>query len=346
MKVAILDDYQDAVRKLKCFALLDGHDVTVFTRTFDEDALATELLPFDAIVLIRERTSITRSLLARLPNLKLISQTGKVSGHVDVQAAAELRVAIVEGVGDATAPAELTWALVMAAYRRIPQYVAQLKQGHWQSSSSNPQYNVLGRALQGDTLGVWGYGKIGKRVAGYGQAFGMDVLVWGREESRIQAAKDGFRVADSKQSFFAQCDVLSLHLRLNASTKGIVQLPDLQGMKPSALLVNTSRADLIAPGALQQALSQGRPGHAALDVFEIEPTVSNNPLPHADNVLATPHLGYVEQKGYELYFRAAFQNVINYFSGCPPTGSALNSEYAHVDYYVCGGTKGPCYGWF
>lgn len=317
MKIAVLDDYQNAVEKLGCNALLQAHEVSVFTQTMNEDQLVAALQDFDALVLIRERTQITASLLARLPNLKLISQTGKVSGHIDVDAATAAGVAIAEGVGDPTAPAELTWALIMAAYRKIPQYVAHMKAGRWQAASLDTQYNTPGRALQGDTLGVWGYGKLGKRIAGYGKAFGMEVVIWGREASRAQALADGYRVADSKQSFFAQADVVSLHLRLNAATQGIVALEDLQAMKPSALLVNTSRAELLAPGALQQALAQGRPGYAALDVFETEPVAGNEWFLTADNVVATPHLGYVEQKGYEIYFRAAFENVAGFFAGTP-----------------------------
>ncbi|MBS7780485.1 D-2-hydroxyacid dehydrogenase family protein [Acidovorax sp. CCYZU-2555] len=317
MKIAVLDDYQNAVEKLHCNALLHAHDVTVFTQTMNEDQLAAALQDFDALVLIRERTEITASLLARLPRLRLISQTGKVSGHIDVQAATDAGVAIAEGVGDPTAPAELTWALIMAAYRKIPQYVAHMKAGRWQAASLDARYNTPGRSLQGDTLGIWSYGKLGKRVAGYGKAFGMDVVVWGREASRAQALADGYRVADSKQSFFAQADIVSLHLRLNAATTGTVTLEDLQAMKSSALLVNTSRAELLAPGALQQALAQGRPGYAALDVFETEPVTEDAWFLSADNVVATPHLGYVEQKGYEIYFRAAFENVASFFAGSP-----------------------------
>ena len=317
MKIAVLDDYQNAVEKLGCNALLSAHDVSVFTQTMNEDQLAAALQDFDALVLIRERTEITASLLARLPRLKLISQTGKVSGHIDVDAATAAGVAIAEGVGDPTAPAELTWALIMAAYRKIPQYVAHMKAGRWQASSLDARHNTPGRALQGDTLGIWSYGKLGKRVAGYGKAFGMDVVVWGREASRAQAQADGYRVAESRQSFFAQADIVSLHLRLNAATQGIVTLEDLQAMKPSALLVNTSRAELLAPGALRQALAQGRPGYAALDVFETEPVAGDEWFLSADNVVATPHLGYVEQKGYEIYFRAAFENVASFFAGSP-----------------------------
>jgi D-3-phosphoglycerate dehydrogenase / 2-oxoglutarate reductase len=276
MKIAILEDYQDAVRKLPCFSLLTGHTVDVFTEPLNEDQLAQQIAEHEAVVLIRERTRITASLLARLPKLKLISQTGKVSGNVDMAEAQRRGVTVMEGVGDPTAPAELTWALVMAAYRRLPQYVAHLKAGVWQLVSPDQGHNQIGRAVKGDVLGIWGYGKIGRRMAHYGKAFDMDVVVWGREASRGQARAD------------------------------------LALMKPTALLVNTSRAELVESGALLNALQQGRPGYAALDVFEQEPVDGNNPLLKMDNVVATPHLGYVEQKGYELYFSAALQNVASF----------------------------------
>lgn len=325
MKIAILDDYQDQVRHLDCFRLLEGHEVKVFsTGARGAGQLALRLAPFEALVLIRERTVLTKALLNQLPNLKLISQTGKVSGHIDVAAATANRIAIAEGVGDPTAPAELTWALIMAACRRLPQYVANLKAGRWQTASLAPEYNRLGTVLKGKTLGIWGYGKIGRLVAGYGKAFGMDVVIWGRTPSREAAARDGYRAAQSKDSFFAESDVISLHLRLNDDTRGIVGAADLAHMRPSAMLVNTSRAELVAPGALEAALRQGRPGFAALDVFESEPLTPDAPLLQMENVLATPHLGYVEQAGYELYFRAAFQNLLAFANGTP--SAILNPE--------------------
>ncbi|MET0962967.1 MAG: D-2-hydroxyacid dehydrogenase family protein [Noviherbaspirillum sp.] len=325
MKIAILDDYQDAVRRLDCFGLLDGHEVKVFNNSpRGIGQLAIRLAPFEALVLIRERTEMSKALLDKLPNLKLLSQTGKVSGHVDVAAASARGVTIVEGVGDPTAPAELTWALIMAASRRLPQYAAYLRQGLWQTASVAPQHNGLGVALKGRTLGIWGYGKIGRRIAGYGRAFGMNVLVWGREPSRLAAQQDGLAVVESKAAFFAQSDVLTLHLRLNEATRGIVEAADLALMKPSALLVNTSRAELIAPGALEAALQAGRPGQAALDVFEQEPLRPDDPLLKMDNVLATPHLGYVEKDGYELYFGAAFRNIVDFANGTPK--NVLNPE--------------------
>lgn len=312
MKIAILEDYQDAVRRLPCFALLNGHQVDVFTEPMDEDAMAQHLAEHEAVVLIRERTHITAALLDRLPRLRLISQTGKVSGNVDMAAAAQRGVTVMEGVGDPTAPAELSWALLLAAYRRIPQYVSALQAGHWQRVSSDGVHNTIGRALKGDVLGIWGYGKIGQRMARYAQAFDMPVLVWGREPSRAQALADGHRVAASKEAFFAEADVLSLHLRLNDATRGVVTASDLACMKPSAVLLNTSRAELIEPGALLRALQQGRPGFAAVDVFEQEPLPATDPLLQLPNVVATPHLGYVEQKGYELYFSAALRNVLSF----------------------------------
>lgn len=314
MKIAILEDYQDAVRKLPCFSLLARHEVDVFTEPLSEEELAHQIAEHEAVVLIRERTHITASLLARLPKLKLISQTGKVSGNVDMAEAQRRGVTVMEGVGDPTAPAELAWALVMAAYRRLPQYVAHLKAGVWQRVSPDPGHNLIGRAVKGDVLGIWGYGKIGQRMARYGKAFDMDVVVWGRDASREQARADGHRVAESKAAFFQQVDVLSLHLRLNDATRSVVQAADLALMKPTALLVNTSRAELVESGALLNALQQGRPGYAALDVFEQEPLDGNDPLLKMDNVVATPHLGYVEQKGYELYFSAALRNVLSFAS--------------------------------
>lgn len=318
MKIAILDDYQDCVRQLPCFSLLDGHEVKVFTNgARGIGQLAIRLAEFDALVLTRERTAFSRQLLEKLPNLKLISQTGKVSGHIDVAAATERGIMIVEGIGDPVAPAELTWALIMAASRKLPQYIGNLKDGLWQTSSLQPAQNTLGTVLKGKTLGIWGYGKIGKMIAGYGRAFGMHILVWGRQPSRDAAIADGLSAAQSQTAFFAASDVLTLHLRLNDATRAIVSAADLACMKPGALFVNTSRAELVAPGALEQALAAGRPGQAALDVFESEPLAPSSPLLKMDNVVASPHLGYVEASSYELYFRAAFQNIVDYAAGTP-----------------------------
>jgi len=325
MKIAILDDYQDAVRGLDAFKLLDGHEVKVFTSsTRGLGQLAIRLAPFDALVLIRERTTFPATLLAKLPNLKLISQTGKVSGHIDVAAATERGVAIAEGVGSPVAPAELTWALIMAASRKIVPYANNLKDGLWQTASINPVLNGVGRVLHGRTLGLWSYGRIGKLVAGYARAFGMRVVVWGSDASRQEAVADGHEAAASREALFEESDVLSLHLRLADSTRGIVTAADLARMKPDALFVNTSRAELVAEDALEHALKQGRPGNAAVDVFTSEPLAQDAPLLRIPTVLATPHLGYVEQDSYELYFRAAFENVVRFAQGEP--SNILNPE--------------------
>lgn len=326
MKIAILDDYQDSTRDLDCFKLLHEHEVKVFSNsTRGIGQLAARLAPYDALVLIRERTAFNRALLAKLPNLKLISQTGKVSGHIDVAAATELGIAIAEGTGSPTAPAELTWALIMAAQRKIVPYAANLKDGLWQISSTQQEYNKLGTVLKGRTLAIWGYGKIGKMIAGYGRAFGMQVLVWGSQASRDAALADGNQAAAGREQFFAQADVLTLHLRLSDATRGLVTAQDLERMKPGALFVNTSRAELVAESALEQALRQGRPGAAALDVFTTEPLPPDSPLLRMPNVLATPHLGYVEKDSYEMYLGAAFKNLVDFVAGNCET--ILNPAY-------------------
>lgn len=318
MKIAILDDYQDAVRHLDAFQLLEGHEVKVFNNSVRGiGQLAVRLAPFEALVLIRERSPISAALLARLPNLKLLSQTGKAGAHIDVAAAHARGVAIAEGVGSPVAPAELTWALIMAAQRKLLPYATKLRDGQWQVASTVERFNGLGTVLRGRTLGIWGYGKIGRLVAGYGKAFGMQVLVWGGEASRVCAQQQGFEAASSRAAFFAQADVLSLHLRLSEATRGIVQAGDLARMKPGSLFVNISRAELVEPGALEAALVAGMPGAAAIDVFESEPVAASHPLLRMPHVLATPHLGYVEKDSYELYFRAAFENVVNFANGRP-----------------------------
>ena len=318
MKIAILDDYQDCVRQLDCFSMLVDHEVKIFTNSArGVGQLAIRLASFDALVLIRERTALSRPLLEKLPKLKLIAQTGKVSGHIDLAAAAARNIVITEGVGDPTAPAELTWALIMAATRKLPQYINNLKDGLWQIASTAPARNTLGTVLKGRTLGIFGYGRIGRMVAAYGKAFGMRVLVWGREASRAAAVKEGYKAAASKEEFFSTADVISLHLRLNDATRGIVTADDLAQMKSSALFVNTSRAELVAADALQTALEQGHPGFAALDVYENEPLSPASPLLRMENVLASPHLGYVEKDSYEIYFASAFQNILDYANGTP-----------------------------
>ncbi len=326
MKIAILDDYQDCTRDLESFKLLDGHDVKVFTNSArGVGQLAIRLAPFEALVLIRERTVFSRALLAKLPKLKLISQTGKVGGHIDVSAASEHGIAIAEGVGDPTAPAELTWALIMAAQRKLVPYANNLKDGLWQTVSTTPQWNTLGTVLKGKTLALWGYGKIGRLIAGYGRAFGMNILVWGSQASRDAALLDGLAAAASRAEFFERADVLTLHVRLSDTTRGLITAEDLARMKPRALFVNTSRAELVADGALEAALRLGRPGAAALDVFSSEPLAPDAPLLRMPNVLATPHLGFVERDSYELNFRHAFQNVVNFANGEP--SNILNRDY-------------------
>ncbi|GAB2459556.1 D-2-hydroxyacid dehydrogenase family protein [Comamonas humi] len=322
MNIVILDDYQDAVRKLRCAEHLDPYSAKVYTNTVKGlGQLSVRLRDADIIVLIRERTHINKLLLEKLPRLKLIAQTGRVGPHVDLTACTERGVAVAEGVGSPVAPAELTWALIMAAARRLPQYVANLKHGAWQQSGfkagSMPPNFGLGTLLRGRTLGIWGYGKIGQLVAGYGKAFGMEVCIWGSDASRAKALSDGYRVAQSKEAFFSQCDVLSVHLRLTPQTQGIISFEDLSMMKPTALFVNTSRAELVQPDALIAALNRCRPGLAAVDVFESEPILQGHALLRLENCICTPHIGYVEQDSYELYFGAAFDNVVNFIKGRP-----------------------------
>ena len=304
MNIVIPDDSQDAVRNLSCFAKLAGHEVTIFNDTVkDLDALAERFREAEALVLIRERTQITDELLAKLPRLKVISQTGKGAAHIDLEACERRGVKVVVGTGSPVAPAELTWALVLAAARRVPQEVARLRAGGWQST--------LGVALRGRTLGIWGYGKIGALVAGYGRAFGMNVLIFGREGSLSRAQADGLAIAGSAEELFEQADVLSLHLRLTKETRGIVTPELLASMKSDAILVNTSRAELIVSGALEAGLRAGRPGFAAVDVYEAEPVLgAAHPLLTLENAICTPHLGYVERDSYELYFGQAFDNLL------------------------------------
>ena len=322
MNIVILDDYQDAVRKLRCAAKLESYPAKVYTNTVKGiGQLSVRLRDADVIVLIRERTHISRQLLEKLPRLKLISQTGRLGPHVDVAACTDRGIVVTEGVGSPVAPAELTWALVMAAMRRLPQYIATLKHGAWQQSgmkaASMPANFGLGQVLRGKTLCIWGYGRIGQLVAGYGKAFGMKVLVWGSHASRSRAEADGYSAAASRDEFFSVSDVLSIHLRLNEETQGIVTLEDLSRMKPTALFVNTSRAELVEPDALIAGLNRGRPGMAAIDVFESEPILQGHALLRLENCICTPHIGYVEQESYELYFGAAFENVVNFIQGQP-----------------------------
>jgi D-3-phosphoglycerate dehydrogenase / 2-oxoglutarate reductase len=313
VKVAILDDYFDTVRTLACFAKLAGHEVKVWNdHVQDTEALAKRLAAAGALVLIRERTQIRAPLIERLPKLRLISQRS-VYPHIDVDACTRQGVLLCSSQHSGTpsyAAAELTWGLVLAAERAIPQQMAALKAGRWQTG--------VGNSLRGRTLGIYGYGRIGSAVAGYGKAFGMQVLVWARPGSLAKARADGYEAAASKEALFESCDVVSLHLRLVEATRGIVTARDLARMKPDSLIVNTSRAGLIAPGALVAALKSGRPGRAAVDVFEVEPLQDpKDPLLAMDNVVATPHIGYVTREEYELQFTDIFDQIVAYAAGKP-----------------------------
>ncbi|MBI3054728.1 MAG: D-2-hydroxyacid dehydrogenase family protein [Betaproteobacteria bacterium] len=313
MNITILDDYHDTVRTLACFGKLAGHDVTVWNdHTKDVETLAARLKDTEALVLIRERTPIRVPLLERLNRLKLISQRS-VYPHIDVDACTRRGVIVSSSMHPGQpsyATAELTWGLIIAAMRQIPQQMAALKAGKWQTA--------VGVGLRGRTLGIYGYGRIGSVVAGYGKAFGMKVRVWAREAGLARARADGYSAARSKEAFFQECDVISLHMRLVDATRGIVTAADLAQMKPTALIVNTSRAGLIAPGALVEALRSGRPGMAAVDVYEEEPLRdTGHPLLALDNVVCTPHIGYVERDGYESQFSDIFDQILAYLAGKP-----------------------------
>jgi D-3-phosphoglycerate dehydrogenase / 2-oxoglutarate reductase len=313
MKVSILDDYHDTLRTLDCFTKLSGHDVEVWNdHVQDIDRLVERLRETEALVLIRERTEIRAPLLRRLPRVRLISQRS-VYPHIDVDACTELGVIVSSSMHADTpsyAAAELTWALVLGAMRQLPQQVAALEAGTWQVG--------VGHTLRGKALGVYGYGRIGSVVAGYGKAFGMNVWAWGSSDARERARSDGYSVAPSKKAFFSACDVISLHMRLVDATCGIVTAGDLARMKPTALLVNTSRAALIEHGALAAALRSGRPGMAAVDVFEEEPVLdARHPLLAMENVLCTPHIGYVTREEYELQFSDVFDQIVAYAAGTP-----------------------------
>jgi D-3-phosphoglycerate dehydrogenase len=314
MNITILDDYQDTVRTLDCYAKLAGHAVTIWNdHTKNVDELAARLKDTEAVVLFRERTRIDAALLNKLDKLRLISQVS-VYPHVDVAACTRRGVILSSFLGagqPSYATAELTWGLVIAALRRIPQEAAALRAGHWQA-------HPIGLGLRGKTLGIYGYGRIGAVVAGYGKAFGMNVLAYGREGSLERARQDGVALAPSREALFEQADVLTLHLRLLDETRGLVRAVDLARMKPSALIVNTSRAGLIEPGALEAALRAGRPGLAAVDVFDEEPVLGGqHPLLAMDNVVALPHLGFVERAGLESMFAVIFEQILAYARGTP-----------------------------
>lgn len=314
MKIHILDDWFDTLRGLPCFAKLDGHDVTVWTDHVEEtDALAARLQEAEVLVLFRERTKVTRQLLEKLPNLRLISQRGTYP-HIDVQACADHNVMlcskIPSGGGVNYAAAELTWALIMMGMRDLPGQMASVKAGLWQSG--------VGKTLRGKRLGLYGYGRIAKAVAGYAEAFGMETVWWASEEGRARAKADGVTIANSRTDFFANSDVVSLHLRLNAQTRGIISLDDLSQMSQNALLVNTSRAGLIAPNALLTGLEQGRPGRAAIDVFDIEPLKDpSDPLLSHPKLIATPHIGFVTEDEFEKQFSDIFDQVVAFENGQP-----------------------------
>jgi D-3-phosphoglycerate dehydrogenase len=313
MKISILDDYHDTLRTLRCFKKLAGQDVTIWNdHVQDVDALAERLKDAEALVLIRERTKIRAPLLDRLPRLRLISQRS-VFPHIDVDACTRLGVVVSSSQHADTpshAAAELTWGLVLAAMRQIPQQMAALQAGRWQIG--------VGHSVRGKTLGIYGYGRIGAVVAAYGKAFGMNVLVWARPATMERALADGWAVAPSKQAFFEECDIISLHMRLVDATRHIVTAGDLARMKPSALIVNTSRAPLIEPGALVAALKAGRPGMAAVDVYEEEPVRdTGHPLLTMPNVVCTPHLGYVSHEEYEVQFADIFDQITAYCAGTP-----------------------------
>ncbi|MEI7739496.1 MAG: D-2-hydroxyacid dehydrogenase family protein [Betaproteobacteria bacterium] len=332
MKIVVIDDYQDVVRKLECAKKLEKYPIKVYTNTVKGlGQLSVRLKDAEILVLIRERTQITKALLEKLPKLKMISQTGKISSHLDLKACTDRGIVVSEGYGSPFAPAEMTWALVLAASRRLPQYISNLRHGVWQQSGlkslSHPKNFGLGTVLHGKTMGIWGYGKIGQMVSQYAKAFGMQVMVWGSDASRKKAVEDGFIAASSKASFFEHVDVLSIHLRLNDETRGIVKASDLALMKKNSLFVNTSRAELVQNDALSQALSKGRPGLGAVDVFESEPILQGHTLLKLENCICTPHIGYVEEETYELYFGTAFDNVLNFIKGQP--SAMANPEALH-----------------
>jgi D-3-phosphoglycerate dehydrogenase len=312
MKIAVIDDYQNAFRTLKSYPKLSEHEVVVFTDTeTDIGKLADRLKDADAVVLTQQRSSFPRVLIERLPKLKLIGQTGRAATHVDLDACTEKGIVVsAGGTGNSNATAELTWGLILSALRNLPFEVKRLEEGHWQST--------LGIGVNGKTLGIYAYGKIGSIVAAAGKAFGARVVCWGREGSTGRAKAAGFEVAESREDFFARSDILSLHLPLNKDTQAIVTRDDLARMKPTALIVNPSRAGLIAPGALVEALKAGRPGMAAVDVYEREPVIgADHPLLKMNNVTCTPHLGYVTREGYEEYYAVVVDDILAFAAGKP-----------------------------
>lgn len=309
MKITILDDYQNIIEKLNCFDLLKGQQVEVLHETEKNiDKLASLISDTDILVLTRERTEITEELLSKLLNLKLISQTGKISNHLNLEVCTKYNVAVAEGVGSSVAPAELAWALIMNSIRKIPQAIEGMKNGRWQIN--------IGNTISGKTIGIWGYGKIGQKIAQYAKVFGAKILVCGSENSRRKAVEDGFEQTSTKEIFFATSDIITLHLRLNSETFAIVKESDISLMKENSVLINTARAELIEKHALENILKSGKKIIVGVDVYENEPIYNKDyELLKYENVICTPHIGYVELNGYELYFGKAFENVLNYING-------------------------------
>lgn len=311
MKITILDDYQNVIQTLKCFDLLQNQNVQILHKNEkDNDILSQTLHDTNILILTRERTEITENLLSKLPNLKLISQTGKISNHLNLSTCTKYKIAVAEGIGSPIAPAELTWALLMNTVRQIPQAIEGMKNGEWQIN--------IGTTIHGKTIGIWGYGKIGQIIAKYAKVFGAKVLVWGSEMSRKKAIEDGFDQAESKDIFFKTADIITLHLRLNELTFGIVKESDLMNMKEYSSLINTARAELIEKNGLENVLKSGKKIYIGMDVYENEPILDPKfYFLKMKNVICTPHLGYVERNSYELYFGKAFENVINFINGNP-----------------------------
>jgi D-3-phosphoglycerate dehydrogenase len=319
MKIAILDDYQDAFRTLKCAAKLKGHEVTAYRDTVKDPAkLAERLNGHDAAILLQQRTPIPRAVVEKLTRLKLLSQTGRNAGHIDLAACTEKGITVCgTGAGAVNHTAELTWGLIFSSLRHIPEEVQRLKAGKWQTT--------VGTTVAGKTLGVYAYGRIGTIVAKAGRAFEMKVVCWGREGSTGRAKADGFEIASSREAFFEQADIVSLHIPLNKETRGIVTHADLARMKPTALIVNTSRGPIIEKGALEKALKEGRPGSAAVDVYDDEPVLGgDHPLFKMDNAVCTPHLGYVDRDTYEKYYGGAVDAILAFAEGKP--ANLLNPE--------------------
>ncbi|GAA4805977.1 D-2-hydroxyacid dehydrogenase family protein [Olivibacter ginsenosidimutans] len=311
MKITILDDYQNVIKELKCFDLLKEQLVQIRHHTEkNPEKLAEQLQDTDILVLTRERTKIDDRLLSLLPNLKLISQTGKISNHLNISDCTKHKVLVSEGIGSPIAPAELTWALLMNTVRQLPQAIEAMKAGKWQINIGNTVYEK--------TIGIWGYGKIGQLIAQYAKVFGANVIIWGSEKSRAKALADGFSTTNSKEVFFKTADIITIHLRLTKDTLGIIRETDLMRMKENSILINTARAELIEKGALVHCLKKGRPSFAGLDVYEEEPIYNrDNELLKMPQVICTPHLGYVERNSYERYFGKAFENALNYINGHP-----------------------------